>query len=505
MKILRYLLILFSSATLLAQVWVSDVAFLQALKNQYPTAINEDETIDTAKAKTMEGEFRANRAGIKSVEGLQFFSKLSRIELSENELTAIPDLSKFSGLTHLFLNKNQLTNIEGILSVSSLVHLDVSHNQLDRMGNMSKLINLEQLYATNNEMTVFPDLFQNSKLINLHLSNNRLRSVRGLQNLGSLRTIELSYNLFKDFPDLSSLSSIRDIFLNNNYLDTVLTSRFPVSANFRRLRIEKNELTISDLLKLTELEGFPSKFVYSPQLAFLRRVNLDFKTGQNDTLRPMLDRDIEQLVYRWQKDGINISFEKELVIQNFEKDDEGDYKLYVSHPDLLDLEILAFYAKVRVQDCFLPSSVSISSAHANCYTNSFLNVKVETDSPYLVEIRSSTQTLNSNLGYFENLREGTYFLKVIGENCFSVLQNPVEIKNIACDQVVISPNNDGSSDAYFFQEPGLLKIYDKNGSLLSKLECPTVWDGRVNGKILPVGYYIGVLNEQKKIGITLFY
>ncbi|MFQ3576001.1 MAG: hypothetical protein SNJ77_06150 [Cytophagales bacterium] len=505
MKIRLFLQLIVFATSVEAQVLVSDSVFLSAINSNFPGVIKNNNELDTIVARTFTGTFRANNLGITSVEGLQHFTGLSIIEISGNDLESLPDLSKLNRLEQLILSRNKLTNIEAVLRISSLKTLDVSHNRLDRLGDLSSLINLEKLFANHNRMTVFPDLSQNGQLLNLHLSNNQLRSVTSMQNLNMLRTIDLSYNLFRQFPDLSSLTGIRDIFLNNNQINSLLIAQIPISPSFRRMRIEKNDLSISELLKLNQLEGFPEKFVFSPQNPFLNRINYNYKTGQQDTHYQRVDRGLDKINFHWQKDGVTFSRDSVLRWVNIDKTFEGDYKLYISHPDLPDFELLAFYAKVRVEDCFNQNSIQILKTDADCFRNSSLKISINGSYFSNIELKSDNFLISSANGVFENLKSGKYLLKIINDECYSNFNDSIVINNFPCNQVVISPISGEGTETYFFQESGVLKIYDKNGLKLTELQCPKIWDGRVNGSLLPVGYYFGVFNEEKKIGITVFY
>ena len=96
------------------------------------------------------------------------------LDLHNNQLTSIPDLSKLVNLEYLYLYNNQLTSIPDLSKLVNLQRLDLSNNELTSIPDLSKLVNLRELYLNNNKLTELPDL---SKLVNLEtllLYNNKL-------------------------------------------------------------------------------------------------------------------------------------------------------------------------------------------------------------------------------------------------------------------------------------------------------------------------------------------
>ena len=54
------------------------------------------------------------------------------------------------------------------------------------------------------------------------------------------------------------------------------------------------------------------------------------------------------------------------------------------------------------------------------------------------------------------------------------------------------------------KQPKLVKIYDKNGSLVKELDAPAYWDGtNSGGAMLPMGNYVIVTDKGKPVNITI--
>ena len=100
---------------------------------------------------------------------------LTRIDLSNRELTAVPDwVRRFTGLTVLDLSGNRLTLLpEWIGELVALTSLDLSHNRLstvpDSIGNLVALTSLD---LTHNRLSTVPDAIRDlSRLTSLSLDD----------------------------------------------------------------------------------------------------------------------------------------------------------------------------------------------------------------------------------------------------------------------------------------------------------------------------------------------
>ena len=71
---------------------------------------------------------------------------------------------------------------------------------------------------------------------------------------------------------------------------------------------------------------------------------------------------------------------------------------------------------------------------------------------------------------------------------------------------MITPNGDGEDDSYFFQQTGILKVYNKNGEIVKTLTLPSVWDGSGNDGTATPGYYVGEINGgTEKVRISILH
>ena len=231
---------------------------------------NKDDILDAMEIAAVK-MIEANKMGIKSLEGVGFFTaletlkcwdneltgldlskntKLTSLSCSENELTAL-DVSKNTELTRLYCRSNRLAaldvtqnkNLEeldcesdSLLSYMKLTKLDVSQNKalkkLNCYGVKMKELNvsgctaLEKLDCGGNQLTAL-DVSQNTKLTFLDCASNQLTAL-----------------------DVSKNPELKDLYCRNNFLAELDVSK---NLELKSISCGKNGLTSLDLDKNTEI------------------------------------------------------------------------------------------------------------------------------------------------------------------------------------------------------------------------------------------------------------
>lgn len=232
---------------------------------------NKDNILDAGEIAAVK-KIEANKMGIKSLEGVGFFTaletlkcwdneltgldlskntKLTSLSCSENELTAL-DVSKNTELTRLYCRSNRLAaldvtqnkNLEeldcesdSLLSYMKLTKLDVSQNKalkkLNCYGVKMKELNvsgctaLEELDCGGNQLTAL-DVSQNVKLTRLDCASNQLTAL-----------------------DVSKNPDLKDLYCRNNNLAVLDVGK---NSKLESINCEKNGLTSLDLDKNEKIE-----------------------------------------------------------------------------------------------------------------------------------------------------------------------------------------------------------------------------------------------------------
>mgnify|MGYP002728503563 FL=1 len=189
---------------------------------------NKDDILDAMEIAAVK-MIEANNMGIKSLEGVGFFTALETLKCWDNELTGL-DLSKNTALKNL-----QCSN-------SKLQSLDLSQNP-----------NLTQLYCGRNPLTTL-DLSKNAKLKVLNCSgfaNRRTKLTElDLSQNTALESLDCSINELKQL-NVSGCTALKKLSCSSNQLTTLDVSK---NVNLTFLNCGSNQLTALDVSNNPKLE-----------------------------------------------------------------------------------------------------------------------------------------------------------------------------------------------------------------------------------------------------------
>ncbi|MDD7084226.1 MAG: S-layer homology domain-containing protein [Clostridiales bacterium] len=189
---------------------------------------NKDNILDAGEIAAVK-KIEANNMGIKSLEGVGFFTALETLKCWDNELTGL-DLSKNTALKNL-----QCSN-------SKLQSLDLSQNP-----------NLTQLYCGRNPLTTL-DLSKNAKLKVLNCSgfaNRRTKLTElDLSQNTALESLDCSINELKQL-NVSGCTALKKLSCSSNQLTTLDVSK---NVNLTFLNCGSNQLTALDVSNNPKLE-----------------------------------------------------------------------------------------------------------------------------------------------------------------------------------------------------------------------------------------------------------
>ena len=98
-------------------------------------------------------------AGFRKIEGLEPFYNVRTLYLESNGLDTIEGLEALTKLRCLFLHQNCITSISaGLAGLTELITLNLSQNHIKTVENLSCLPNLETLNLSKNYITTTEDL-----------------------------------------------------------------------------------------------------------------------------------------------------------------------------------------------------------------------------------------------------------------------------------------------------------------------------------------------------------
>lgn len=179
------------------------------------------------------------------------------LNISNQNLTDLTGIGIFSDLTRLFISDNQLTTLpQELVTLINLTDLDISNNQISQLPQpFSNLCNLINFYAQNNQLTSLGDDFCTiSTLYRFYAQNNRIASLP--ENMGSLQEInevDLSYNQITRLPDsVINLNDLRYLDLSYNQLTSIPVG-MEIMPNLRFMILEQNLLPTNYSTELNNL------------------------------------------------------------------------------------------------------------------------------------------------------------------------------------------------------------------------------------------------------------
>jgi Leucine-rich repeat (LRR) protein len=111
-------------------------------------------------------------------------ARISRIDFSNCKLKYIPpEILKLPELNNLDLTDNQITTIPEGLEKSNINNLSIKNNQITTIPEGLEKSKLQNLYLNNNQITTIPEGLEKSKLQSLDLTNNKITTIPvGLAN-----------------------------------------------------------------------------------------------------------------------------------------------------------------------------------------------------------------------------------------------------------------------------------------------------------------------------------
>lgn len=181
---------------------------------------------------------------IESMEGIQFFPRLERLDCRDNLITEL-DLTANPLLRSVDCSSNQLKSLN-VSQCSELEYLNCGRNRLTTLD-LSGLSALETLYCNDNRLDTL-DLSGCSALEILDCNENSL-SALDLSECTGMKRLDCSTNQLASL-DLSGNPALTDLSCNNNLLTSLDVSSNPALTE---LGCANNLLTSLDVSGNTEL------------------------------------------------------------------------------------------------------------------------------------------------------------------------------------------------------------------------------------------------------------
>lgn len=459
-----YILLFVSLPLFLKGQVVIDTSFARCLRSISPLAVSASGQINLTEASKVT-EIRCNTGNIRSAEGLQYFTNVTTIHLENNGLDTIPDMK----------------------SLTKLVYLNIIYNDVRFLPGIDKLAALETLYAWKNQIETLPALDALTNLKELHVFHNQLTKV----------------------PSLGVKPKLRTVYLNDNQISTM--ADFSACPQLVNVRLYNNPVTFRELVKLTKKTGYDTLFKLNPQSILKIGYKKQIKEYDSLVLSTGLDQGVVGMKYKWFKKGVFIgeTSNDSLIIQKATFSDSGTYNCQITNSAFSGVTLSTDGFSVKVFPCLDMQKLAISTTEINCLNAGSVFVNAETNDVKTFELQSNftAKKISNSTGRFTGLAETNYSLNLTtGSGCTKKFPRLITLTQRECEEVLLSPDNDGNGDTHYFEDTGKVTIYDKRGQVVKTLSIPGEWDGSSDkGKVFS-GFYVADVNNGKKlVGITVLY
>ena len=219
----------FFGSAIHAQYTIPDPAFAAKLQVLVPNAMNGNVLDENHPNVTSLTSMAVQYSSISNLDGVQFFTGLTTLNCSGNQLGTLPDLPSSmttlrcesnqlaslpplpSALTSLYCRSNQISSLPAL--PNTLTYLDCGSNQLSSLPTLPNT--LSQLDCGNNQLNSLPTL--PNSLFSLVCSNNELTNLPTLPT--SLSTLYCRSNQLTSFPTLPN--TLAHFYCDHNQLNSL--------------------------------------------------------------------------------------------------------------------------------------------------------------------------------------------------------------------------------------------------------------------------------------------
>lgn len=511
-----------------------DTNFVKFLKAAYPTTINTSNELLISEAAKVKGTFSCVNKSVANVDGLQFFTGISRliiqknsikslpdlsamtklnfIDVSDNQITYIPDLSKLVRLKELFADDNSIQMLPDFSKNDSLLTISAHHNKIDTIIGLSKLKKLDFLQLSYNQLKFLPGIDSLTYLEQIMCWKNNLQALPSLANLLKLSTINVSYNSLKEVPELGKKPLLTIAYFNDNQI-SVLNDDFSKCTILNKVRLYYNPITFGQLIQVSAKLGYDTIFKMNPQLVKKVASDISYRENTRFSLSTNIDKGIKTVSYDWYKNGVFFknTIVDSLIINNVSISDSGKYHCVVKSSLFSDFFIKTDTFTVAIRPCVDTTLVGFVTEDISCEKGgqiSIIDKNTEASTNLYTLIGKSGQIYNNkNNHVFVGLNELDYQLKVTAfDGCNRNINRPIVLAQKPCEEYLIYPDQE-VNNSVTFADSGEVKIYDKRGELVNKFSTPSLWQGTGSkSQKLSTGFYIADINNGAKIiGITILH
>jgi|GEM_PF-1485816 internalin A len=535
-KILLHIVVIFISLSGYAQtVPIPDAAFLDFLQSNYAQTINGSDELIISEAAQITGTLSCNGLGITNLDGVQYFSQVSRLLAYSNDIVSIPSLVGMTNLQTLHLYDNALTSrpdFSGLLKLKTVLiyqnnltqfpvfgnnpameEIIASQNAITSIQSLSNLTNLLKLDVGQNQLTALPDFSSNINLQELICWSNQIAVLPSMKALTDLTRLNAGKNNLTQTPDLSANTQMSILAFDNNFLTE--GPNLSLMNGLTSVKLYNNYLSFEDLLPYTTIPGFASNFDVTPMkpLPCIDTVRAYYDELAN--VSTGIDETVSNVTYTWMEGTSTIATVTNDTVQIKEASGSSVTQRFLyatlTHPSIPDLTLITDSIVVKFYSCPGNAAVKYTTTRTDCSNSGTIKVDIQGYVAPHTTYQLHSESLGENTFYHSNYMSGlidtAYTLHInFSPTCSLDYINTIKMPFVDCKEVFITPNGDGDMDTYFITGTGNAVIYDKNGKEVKRVNLPYEWNGYGSNGLVSVGYYIIVINGGKdRLYISVLY
>lgn len=205
-------------------------------------------------------------------------NRIYSIDLKGKNITSedLNGLEIFSNVSLIDLSNNNITDIGVLSNLNRLSSVDLSNNKISDVSNLANLDNLYTIILSGNLGVVGYDKL--TKLDALDLSNTNLVNLSNLDGIKDLKHLSLSNNTQLNYSEIKIPSSVSTIELDNTNFSN--SNIFKNLNNLYSLSIKNNKL--SDLKSLEGMQHLMKLDVSDNQIKDFSLINKIFKRSNDE-------------------------------------------------------------------------------------------------------------------------------------------------------------------------------------------------------------------------------
>ncbi|MBC2237325.1 leucine-rich repeat domain-containing protein [Listeria innocua] len=214
----------------------SELDSLTELRSNLPIA-----SIEGIQYLTNLTELNISNAEVSDISALKDLTKLTKLEMYQNNISDINVLENLTNITDLDLHDNQLTDISPVRNLTNLVELNLAYNQISDISAVSTLSKLNKLWFTDNQVSDISAVAGLNNLSSLSLGYNQISDLSILTNLTNLDGLGIEHNQISDLTPIANLTNLTFVGLHNNQISDL--TPIATLTNLTRMYLSGQQIT----------------------------------------------------------------------------------------------------------------------------------------------------------------------------------------------------------------------------------------------------------------------